>query len=922
MKASEIRRRFLEYFAERGHEIQPSSSLVPADDPTLLFTNAGMVQFKKVFLGLESVPYVRATTSQKCVRAGGKHNDLEQVGQTARHHTFFEMLGNFSFGDYFKRDAIAYAWELLTEVYGLDPDRLYATVHHTDDEAAELWTDVAGLPPERVYRLGDKDNFWQMADTGPCGPCSELHYDLRPESEWGTTLPTEEFEVRGEAGEFLELWNLVFMQFDRDQSGELHPLPAPSIDTGAGLERIAAVLQGVDSNFHTDLFRPLIDRAVEAVGTPYDPASAAGLSYRVLADHARAVAFLLSDGVYPSNEGRGYVLRRILRRAVRHAWLLGRREPTLVHVTDAVVEVMGEAYPALTEQRTHILTTTRDEEERFLRTIEGGMSRFDQIAPVLGPEAASRIATGEEERPVIPGDEVFRLYDTFGFPPDLTDLMARERGYRIDEEAFETALAGQRERSRADRATYEREAQGEEGWVVLDPDAEQEFAGYDATEVDTHVVAVWLHDGRIGLQLRENPFYLEAGGQVSDSGGVSGDGWSVVVEDVERVGRNVAVFGPLRGDFDADVGPAEAHARVEGEVRHDTERNHTATHLLHAALRSVLGGHVAQRGSLVAPDRLRFDFSHTAPMTPEELDLVETRVNEGIWADHVVETSSMPYDEAVAAGAMALFGEKYGDVVRVVRIPDVSLELCGGTHVRHTGEIGLIKIVSESGIAAGVRRIEAVTGPGAFGYFTELAGRLDQVAARLKTTPENLDRRVQHLVDENRELESLLKELRKGGAAAETTVSREDMALDGDKTLHYEAMRLRARDADDVRRWGDAFLEAKSPGVAVVAAEMPGGKYTLFAFVSDDLIGRGIRADAVIREVAAAVGGRGGGRPHMAQAGVAQPEKLDQALASGAAVVRWQPGSRPHRRSSRSTSSCLTEAARWSTSSPPGPGRR
>ncbi|MDX1568713.1 MAG: alanine--tRNA ligase, partial [Longimicrobiales bacterium] len=456
MKAADIRQRFLDYFEERGHEIRPSGPLVPGDDPTLLFTNAGMVQFKKVFLGLEDVPYDRAATAQKCVRAGGKHNDLEQVGKTARHHTFFEMLGNFSFGDYFKREAIGYAWELLTDELGLDPERLFVTVHHTDDEAESLWKEVTGIPGERIYRLGDKDNFWQMADTGPCGPCSELHYDLREAGQRGTILPTAEFEEAGERGDFLELWNLVFMQFDRDEEGELHPLPAPSIDTGAGLERLAAVLQEVDSNYHTDLFLPLLDRVSEVVGEPYEADSPDGVGYRVLADHARATAFLLADGVFPSNEGRGYVLRRILRRGVRHAWLMGRREPTVVEVVDAVVDEMSDAYPELEARREHLLTTTRAEEERFLATIEGGMTRFEELAPAPKDDGEIR-----NER-VIPGDEAFKLYDTFGFPLDLTELMAEERGYDVDRAGFEEALEAQRARSRADRAAQQERVEGDE----------------------------------------------------------------------------------------------------------------------------------------------------------------------------------------------------------------------------------------------------------------------------------------------------------------------------------------------------------------------------------------------------------------------------------------------------------------------------
>ncbi len=871
MTTAEIRQRFLDYFAQRGHQVVPSSSLVPEDDPTLLFTNAGMVQFKRVFLGQEERPYRRAVTAQKCVRAGGKHNDLEEVGRTTRHHTFFEMLGNFSFGDYFKRDAIRYAWELMTEVYGLEPERFYATVHHTDDEAADLWVHEVGLPPERVFRLGDKDNFWQMADTGPCGPCSELHYDLRDRPE--PVGSTEEFVSLNDAGTIIELWNLVFMQFDRSADGTLNPLPAKSVDTGAGLERIASVLQGVDSNFHIDIFRPLLDRVAELVGRPYEADSAEGVSFRVLADHARAVAFLVADGVFPSNEGRGYVLRRILRRAVRHAWLLGRREPTLVEVVDAVVETMAEPYTELRERRDHILRTTRAEEERFLTTIEGGLARFAELL--------------QEHPDTIPGREAFKLYDTFGFPLDLTQLMAEEHGRRVDVAGFEEALEEQRRRSRADRAAAGLTVDDalQEGWVTL-MDAPQTFVGYDRLRVETRVLARRDgDDGTVGLILEENPFYVESGGQVSDTGMVFGDGWSLAVDDVVRVGDRVAVVGRPEGELPPPDTPLTVRAEVPEAVRHDTVRNHTATHLLHAALRAVLGSHVVQRGSLVAPDRLRFDFAHPQPLTEEELRRVEERVNEAIWADHPVRIDHRPYDEAVAAGAMALFGEKYGDVVRVVEIPGVSIELCGGTHARHTGEIGLFRIVAESGVAAGVRRIEALTGPGAYRYLREREAFLEEAAARLKTRPENLLQRIEALTGEIHELESLLKELRAGGGGGGEVVVREEIA-DGEGTALFLGVRLKVRNADEARAWGDRFLASNGRAAALAAAELPGGKHALFAFVSDALIGRGLRADALVREAADVVGGRGGGRPHLAQAGVPDPDRLDEALQVGAEAVR------------------------------------
>ena len=887
MKSAEIRRSFLEFFEARGHEVRPSASLVPANDPTLLFTNAGMVQFKGAFLGDETLPFVRAVTSQKCVRAGGKHNDLEEVGRTARHHTFFEMLGNFSFGDYFKREAIGYGWEFLTVEMGLDPNRLFVTVHHTDEEAAGLWTEVAGVPPDRIYALGDKDNFWQMADTGPCGPCSEIHYDMRPPEEWGTVPGKHEFERRGEAGEFLELWNLVFMQFDRDESGVQHPLPAPSIDTGLGLERLAAVMQGVDSNYHTDLFLPLLERVAEVVGRPYDAAGEEGVSYRVLADHARAVAFLLGDGVYPSNEGRGYVLRRILRRGVRHAWLLGRREPTLTEVVGAAIGEMGEAYPDLVAQRKSILANSVREEERFLVTIDGGMERLERVAPAL--------AAATSPRPVIPGADVFQLYDTFGFPVDLTRIVAGERGYDLDMAGFDRALEEQRERSRGARGkprVITVDAQPvrwhfEIPQVTIRLRRPSTFVGYDTLDAQTTVIGYRDHeDNRADLILQQYPFYLEAGGQVSDRGRVSGDGWSMDVAEVRREGNRIVLCGTPAGDFPGEaVLGSTVTAQVDPSHRRDTERNHTATHLLHAALRSALGDHVRQRGSLVAPDRLRFDFAHTAPMTDAELEDVAAVVNEGIWASHPVRTSIRPCADAVKAGAMALFGEKYADEVRVVEVPGVSMELCGGTHVKRTGEIGLFKVTSETGVAGGVRRMEAVTGRKAFEYLAAFKTRVEELAVAVKATPDNVERRVRELMSERADLEAMVDELRRDGSGGAEILAESEFEASGHR-MKYLGVRIKARGAQDARAWGDSFRDSADAAIAVVAAEMPGDKHALFAFATDRAIASGIRADAVVKKVAAAVGGRGGGRPHMAQAGVSDPGGLDAAVRAGADVVQ------------------------------------
>ena len=614
MTTSEIRSRFLDFFDRRDHKVRTSSNLVPENDPSLLFTNAGMGQFKGLFLGSAPATFDRAVTSQKCLRAGGKHNDLEEVGRTARHHTFFEMLGNFSFGDYFKETAIQYAWEFFVDDLGLESDRIFASIHDSDDEAYGFWKKSVGLPDERIVRLGDKDNFWQMADTGPCGPCSELHYDMRSRKD-RCDLSTEGFVELGESGTIIELWNLVFMQFNRDDKGELHPLPSPSIDTGAGLERLASVMQGKESNYDTDAFVPLIEAVSEILGEPYLAKSKEAVSYRVLADHARAVGFLLADGVLPSNEGRGYVLRRILRRAGRHAWLLGRREPTLVELVKVVIDLMGATYPDLEVKRGDILERTCKEEERFLLTIEGGMERFERITTKTMESGSSKTVSGED---------AFKLYDTFGFPLDLTELMAEERGYDVDIVSFEEALTEQKNRSREARVKSDSEELSldvKKEWTSLLEGQEQVFVGYKHLEVESQLLAMQLDGDQVGLVLARNPFYAEGGGQISDVGIVEGEGWEVEVKGVSKIGEEVAVFGTI-DDATALEGIVATEttvcAKVDSVTRSDIQRNHTATHLLHASLRKALGNHVAQRGSLVAPDRLRFDFTHDHPMTDEE----------------------------------------------------------------------------------------------------------------------------------------------------------------------------------------------------------------------------------------------------------------------------------------------------------------
>jgi alanyl-tRNA synthetase len=876
MQSTTVRRLFLDFFVAKGHREVPSSSLVPADDPSLLFTNAGMVQFKRTFLGQEQREYSRATTCQKCVRAGGKHNDLEQVGHTKRHHTFFEMLGNFSFGDYFKREAIAYAWEFVTgaRYLGIPADRLRVTVHHTDDEARRYWRDIAGLPDHRIYGLGDKDNFWQMGDTGPCGPCTEIYVDLewRP-GDAPAEIPQAEFERLAEEGRFLEIWNLVFMQFDRSADGTLTPLPKPSVDTGAGLERIAAVMQGEDDNFHTDAFLPLIERVGELVGRPYDRAADERASYRVLADHARAVSFLLADGVYPSNEKQGYVLRRILRRAVRHAWLLGRREPTLAPLTQVVVGQMGGVYPELVAKAAYLREVTETEEVRFLETIEGGLKRLEEI-----------FASGTK---VIPGEDAFKLNDTFGFPIDLTQIIAGEQGVQVDLEGYERARAEQQERSRSARTSGEVAAIGP-AVIVPRPGkwrtvkrGKQKFVGYQSTEAESDVLAFRQDGDRVDVVLRENPFYAESGGQVSDVGALSGQGWSLAVDAVRKDPKGTVVSGRFADEFL----PEPVLAAVDAPRRHDIERNHSATHLVHYALRKHLGTHVRQQGSLVEPARLRFDFSHHAPVEPATLDSIEAEVNELVLANTSVTTRQLPYADALALGAMAFFSEKYGDVVRVVQMGP-SIELCGGTHVRSTGQIGTFRFSGQTGVAAGVRRIEAVTGTGALRAVRELEQRLAQVAETLKAQPEHLARRVEQLLEERQRLEARLAEALKSGAGPSTLGEAVD--VDGVQLTIAETA---TEDRDEAGQIADRFREGRRNAVLVLFGIT--GRGAIHVTLTDDLVSAGRKAADLVNRIAAVSGGRGGGRPHFASAGAGDPGKLAAARAATPALVSAWLANRP-----------------------------
>ncbi|MDW8323237.1 MAG: alanine--tRNA ligase [Burkholderiales bacterium] len=867
MKSSEIRRQFLDYFASKGHTIVPSSPLVPANDPTLLFTNAGMVQFKDVFLGRESRPYVRAASAQRCLRAGGKHNDLENVGYTARHHTFFEMLGNFSFGDYFKRNAIEYAWEFLTEVLAIPRERLWVTVYHEDEEAYDIWVNEVGLPRERVVRIGDNkggryqsDNFWQMGDTGPCGPCTEIFYDHGPEVAGG---PPGSAEADGDR--YIEIWNVVFMQFNRDEAGVLHPLPKPSVDTGMGLERIAAVMQGVHSNYEIDLFRDLVAAAARETGCD----DLGNNSLKVIADHIRACAFLIVDGVIPGNEGRGYVLRRITRRAIRHGYKLGCKRPFFHRLVDDLVRVMGEAYPELPAAREQVMAVLRQEEERFAETLEHGMQVLEA-------------ALHAEDR-MLDGETVFRLYDTYGFPLDLTADIARERGFTVDFAGFEAAMQQQRERARAASRFGLQQGLQFSGEPT-------EFVGYDTLEQEGRILALYKEGSQVSeivagdeavVVLDRTPFYAESGGQVGDRGElVSGHG-VFRVEDTQKI--QAEVFGHKGRLVTGRLAVGDTvNARVDAEARQRAAYHHSATHLLHAALRVVLGKHVSQKGSLVTPERTRFDFSHPQPVTHDELRRIEDLVNAEIRRNSRVQTRLMRYDEAIKAGAMALFGEKYGEEVRVVDMGEFSTELCGGTHVRRTGDIGLFKIVYEGGVAAGIRRIEAVCGPAALAWLQAQEDTLLEVAQRLKTQPAEITAKLAQIQDQVRALEKELERYKARLASLQgAELAAQAVDVLGVKVL---AARVEVGDAQALRELADQLRQLLRSCVLVLAGAAE-GKTTLIAAVTPDLTDR-IKAGELVNHVARQVGGRGGGRADLAQAGGGRPELLPAALDSVTAWVR------------------------------------
>jgi alanyl-tRNA synthetase len=868
MKAADIRRQFLDYFAAQGHTIVPSASLVPDNDPTLLFTNSGMVQFKDVFLGTDQRSYARAADVQRCLRAGGKHNDLENVGYTARHHTFFEMLGNWSFGDYFKREAIRYAWELLTKIYHLAPDKLWVTVYQTDDEAYDIWAADIGVPRERIVRIGDNkgapyasDNFWQMADTGPCGPCSEIFYDHGPEIAGG---PPGSPDADGDR--YIEIWNLVFMQFDRDGQGTLTPLPKPCVDTGMGLERLAAVLQHVHSNYEIDLFRDLIRDAATYTGVN----DLASPSLRVIADHIRACAFLIVDGVIPSNEGRGYVLRRIIRRAIRHGYQLGQAQPFFHKLVPELSRLMGEAYPELPLRQDSVVQVLRAEEERFADTLEHGMK-------VLEAALADARKTGAT---VLPGETAFTLYDTFGFPFDLTADVCRERGMSVDQDGFEVAMDKQRERARA-ASTFKMAGGLDYGGPKT------VFDGYDRLAEDARVIALYrdgtavesLSSGQQGIVvLDRTPFYAESGGQVGDQGELSASGVCLTlfaVHDTQKVQPDVFGHHGEVKSGELRINDTVA-ARVDADARQRTAWNHSATHLLHAALRRVLGAHVTQKGSLVDAQRTRFDFAHGQAMTEQEIHSVEALVNRAIRANYPVEVRVMPYDDAIKSGAMALFGEKYGDEVRVLRMGDFSTELCGGTHVTRTGDIGSFKIVSESGVAAGIRRVEAVTADRALAYTHELEAGLNGAARTLKTSPAEVPAKIHQVLEQVRTLEKELAKLKSKVAASQgVDIAAQAVEVNGAQVL---AAAVEGADAKTLRDTLDQ-LKGRFKSAAIVLGSTDGPKVTLIAGVTSDLTGK-IKAGDLVNHVATQVGGKGGGRPDMAQAGGTMPEKLPAALAS------------------------------------------
>lgn len=876
MTGNEIRARFLEYFERNGHTTVDSSSLVPQDDPTLLFTNAGMVQFKTVFMGEEKRDYLRAVTSQRCMRAGGKHNDLENVGYTARHHTFFEMLGNFSFGDYFKKEAIDFAWEFLTVELGLNPEQLWVSIFEDDDEAEELWEQIETLPKGRIVRFDEKDNFWAMGDTGPCGPCSEIHIDQGEAAGCGRP----DCALGCDCDRFLELWNLVFMQFNRFQDGTMEPLPKPSIDTGMGLERVAAVLQGKFNNYDSDLFTPIISRLEELSGRTYGTQAADDTAMRVIADHVRATCFLVADGVLPSNEGRGYVLRRVLRRAIRFGRNLGLNGPFLHQACTAAVDSIINAYPHLSDTAELLEKVVTNEESRFGETLEHGLAMLDQ-------EIASQEG---KEHPLISGEFIFKLYDTFGFPVDIVRDISMERSIPFDDAGFQAAMELQRSKSRASRKDEGLQLREEGVKALIDSGLRSEFTGYGSRRESSQVIGLLNEDGlavseatsgqKVRILVERTPFYAESGGQVGDTGMVEWEGGRGEITDTSSEAEGIILHHAtiLEGSL---ANGAQVDLLVEDRPRSDTEANHSATHLLHAALREVLGDHVKQAGSLVSPERLRFDFTHFSALLPEELVEIESSINDRIRENRPVEVKIVDREEAFSEGAMALFGEKYGDSVRVVSIEPISKELCGGTHVEATGNIGILKIVSEGGIAAGVRRIEAVTGSKAVALMQDMARREEAIGGRLNATPAELVDKLDSLLDAQKKLEKQVAALSTQLASSGLdSIFATSVDINGVKVIAAE---IELDSPKTLREVGDKVRDKMGSGIAVLGGSIK-GKAALLVIVSKDLTDR-FKAGELINKVAAVVGGKGGGRPDMAQAGGPLADKVAEAISMVPSIV-------------------------------------
>ena len=848
--SQEIRQSFIDFFKQKDHTFVPSSPVVILDDPTLLFTNAGMNQFKDIFLGKGKRSYNRAVNSQKCIRVSGKHNDLEEVGHDTYHHTFFEMLGNWSFGDYYKKEAISWAWELLTDVWQLPKDKLYATVFRDDDESADLWAAHTDIGKDRILRFDETDNFWEMGETGPCGPCSEIHIDLGPEF-CDKDDKEHQCTVNGGCGRFIELWNLVFIQFNRDKKGQLRPLPAKHVDTGAGFERLVAVLQGKRSNYATDIFTPILDKIGELTGIPYSK-SKQKPAYHVIADHVRMLTFSIADGEIPGNEGRGYVMRRILRRAARYGRNLNMHQPFIYKLVPTVVEILGGTFPEIAERKAHVSTVIRSEEEHFNRTLDRGLEIFEKIVSSLK----------NKKQMVIPGGEIFKLYDTYGFPVDLTRVLADEKGLKLDNAGFEAKMKEQQDRARR-AAKFQWDDIPEDSWVILSKNGATSFVGYLEDAIETHIIKYSLHQNKLHIVLSETPFYAESGGQVGDKGTITNGEYELKVIDVQKDGENIIHICELPPGF--SVKSDRVIAEIKTDARRQTEKNHTATHLLHAALRNVLGEHVQQAGSLVAPDRLRFDFRHMTRVEPEQITEIERQVNEKIQDDLALEITQDSFESAKKRGAMALFGEKYGDIVRTVAVPGYSLELCGGTHVRRTGQIGLFIITYEGSIASGVRRIEALTGKEAVKYLQNARNQMNKASELLNTTEMEIALKITDLLESKRktekELEKISSKIISGGVDG---ILDKSVLINGVNVISHT---VKNSTMDQLKELGDQIREKAKKTVALLGT-VSEGKISLVCVVSDDLIReKGLKAGELIQKIAKIVGGGGGGRPHMATAG-------------------------------------------------------